>query len=595
MTLFNESDELKKGIEYHQRNNLELAEKSYKLILEKNPHHPLALSLLGTIFIQKEKIKEAVYFFSKSISFDSKQAFSFCNLGIAQYLLKRYKSSLENLNTAIALKFDYAEAFNARGNTLSKLGFIYEALQSYNHALKIDPLFTDAYINRGDLFHNLKDFDNALNNYLKAKEISPNDERILKKCGEFFKENNFFDKAIIEYKELVKISPQNKYALLNLALCYQKIKDFAQAIIHYDLAIKQDGNFIEALNNKALIYQELANYSAALELYKKVLELNNSFVETKLNIGIIKLIFREYYEGWRLYEYRWPDRAKIFPNKPELTNFSLSQKIIYIWAEQGLGDQIIFSSLFFDALKTKNQFFISLDPRLIPIYKRSFSHLGHVKFISANQKFFESKYDFHLPLASLGKFFRNSIQDFNLQPVAYLKANKVQVKSLKMKLKKEGYKICGISWKSKNVDIGKEKSLSLLQLLPILSIPNITFVDLQYGDTNKEKRYILNTYGIEIKSIDEIDNFNDLDGLASLVEACDFIVTTSNITAHLAGALNKKTYLLLPFSLGKIWYWSESLSYSLWYPSIDIYRQTDFAQWDKIINQLSDKLEGLYA
>jgi hypothetical protein len=80
-----------------------------------------------------------------------------------------------------------------------------------------------------------------------------------------------------------------------------------------------------------------------------------------------------------------------------------------------------------------------------------------------------------------------------------------------------------------------------------------------------------------------------------LIEACDFIITTSNITAHLAGALYKKTYLLLPFAFGKIWYWGEVLSHSLWYPSIEIYRQTDSSQWDMIIDQLSKKLEGLYA
>jgi len=147
---------------------------------------------------------------------------------------------------------------------------------------------------------------------------------------------------------------------------------------------------------------------------------------------------------------------------------------------------------------------------------------------------------------------------------------------------------------SQNTEIGKEKSLSLTELLPILSIPNITFINLQYGETKKEINSILNQSGIEIYTIDEIDNFNDLDGFASLVDACDYIVTTGNVTAHIAGALNKKTYLILPFAHGKIWYWGDSSGHSLWYPSIEIIRSPGFDSWDVPINNLSKKLKVLY-
>ena len=108
---------------------------------------------------------------------------------------------------------------------------------------------------------------------------------------------------------------------------------------------------------------------------------------------------------------------------------------------------------------------------------------------------------------------------------------------------------------SKNKAIGKCKSIDLKDFKSILSLPNIDFVDLQYGDTKEEKKSLKDDEGLELIEMADIDNFNDIDKLACLIDVCDFVITTSNVTAHLAGALNKKTYLIVPFTEGRIWYW----------------------------------------
>jgi ADP-heptose:LPS heptosyltransferase len=125
-----------------------------------------------------------------------------------------------------------------------------------------------------------------------------------------------------------------------------------------------------------------------------------------------------------------------------------------------------------------------------------------------------------------------------------------------------------------------------------LKLPFIHFVDLQYGDTDEERSFFKNEFNISITKVDDIDNFNDIDGLASLIDACDFIVTISNVTAHIAGALGKKVYLMVPFDEGKIWYWHDALNISLWYPSIQIFRQTKVGDWSEPINEIKEKIEG---
>ena len=93
-----------------------------------------------------------------------------------------------------------------------------------------------------------------------------------------------------------------------------------------------------------------------------------------------------------------------------------------------------------------------------------------------------------------------------------------------------------------------------------------------------------------LNKIDGIDNFNDIDGLASLIDACDFIVTISNVTAHMAGALGKKVFLLVPYTKGKIWYWHDNLKTSLWYPSIEIFIQSEIGDWKKPISDIKEKI-----
>ena len=135
--------------------------------------------------------------------------------------------------------------------------------------------------------------------------------------------------------------------------------------------------------------------------------------------------------------------------------------------------------------------------------------------------------------------------------------------------------------------------MALRDLMPILSLPNLSFVDLQYGDTSQERQDVKNNFGIEIERLEDIDNFNDIDGLASLIDACDFVVTVSNTTTHLAGALGKKTLLMVPYGHGKISYWHEGRADSLWYPSVRIFTQTVAGDWGSVIAAVVNEIGSI--
>ena len=161
-----------------------------------------------------------------------------------------------------------------------------------------------------------------------------------------------------------------------------------------------------------------------------------------------------------------------------------------------------------------------------------------------------------LPIGDLGSFFLKEKSYFNEAQKSYIVSDKDKNKELQKKINSKNKLKCGISWISKNKEIGSNKSLTLEALKPILSNPNIYFIDLQYNDTSKERENFYKDNDIKINKIEEIDNFKDIDGITSLIDICDFIITISNSNAHISGALGKKTFLLLPKGKGSLWYWT---------------------------------------
>jgi hypothetical protein len=236
-----------------------------------------------------------------------------------------------------------------------------------------------------------------------------------------------------------------------------------------------------------------------------------------------------------------------------------------------------------------------LDKRLIKLYERSFPN---IKFFDIKEKGeINIDFDEHLPIGELGGLFRQNVDSFKNNQ-KYLIADKIRSENIKKIIldKEEKKLLCGITWKSENSKIGKKKSLTLNDLLPIVSNnTKIQFVNLQYGDVEDEIKVFNKNNNTNIINYSEIDNFNDIDGHASLIEACDILVMSSNSSAHIAGALGKKIHLLVPSSRDVLWYWcNNNNSKNLWYPSINIYQQTIPDNWKDEILIINSEIQLNY-
>ena len=487
------------------------------------------------------------------------------------------------------------EVINNLGVIEVNFGNIEEAKRLFEKSLLLNKNQPLILSNLGNIYIELQDNLKAIELFEESLVLNPSSATTHFNLGKAFANLDLYDDSISAYITATKINPIFAKAHMNLGFTYNKIGKYVDAIGSYTASINLDSKVALSFYNRAVAYENSKSFSKAMDDYNSSLSIEPNNPKTNLNKGLLNLLLGNMQEGWVGYDKRLTlnhTENYFASTKPELYDFNLINKRIMIYAEQGLGDQILFCSLIKDAIETNNYLIISLDERLLPLMARSFKNFQNLSFVSNEKKVSDELFDYHLPIGNLGKFFRLTYKDFEVEKKTYLTPDKVKAINLNKRMRGvEGNKVlCGISWKSTKTNAASEKSLNLVDFLPLFKLPNIKFIDLQYGDCENEKNQLQNEYGIKIESVSDIDNYNDIDGLAALIESCDFVVTSSSVTAHLAGAINKKTFLLLPYHFGVSWYWHVDDLQSRWYPAVKIFRQSEYKSWKNPISMVVKEL-----
>ena len=204
----------------------------------------------------------------------------------------------------------------------------------------------------------------------------------------------------------------------------------------------------------------------------------------------------------------------------------------------------------------------------------------------------EENYDSHIAMGSLLRFFRKSEEDFKKGKQNYLKVNQRKSNIFKDKLKKlEFTKIIGISWKSDSKK-NKNKSLSLEEFILGIYTPNVCFVNLQYGDNKNEINNIRKKYNIDIIDFEEVDIYNDIDDFASLIDACDVIVSIENMLFALSGAIGIDSKILLTRNCLCFHGINDLNSY--WLPAQAYFRQNSSGEWKEALSKIKYEIETYY-
>jgi len=580
------ADLFQKGSVLHQQNYLVEAQAIYEKILCIQPDHFDTLQLLGSLLAQIKKYSEAVKYLSKALEINPGDARTLCNQGIVLKELKRFDEALVSYAQAILVNPSYADAFNNQGIVLQELKRFDEALASYDQAIAIEPKFAQAYYNRGIVLQELKRFDEALASYDLAISINPNFVNAYNNKGVILKSLKRFDEALSIYNQAISIKPDHPKTYYNQGKTLQELNRHDEALACYDQAIKIDPNYLEAYNNRGNTLQAIKQFDRALVNYNHAIAIRPDYADAYFNKSTLLILRGDYKEGWQLYEWRWKQKHNINSRRSYkqalwLGNESLINKTLLITMEQGFGDYIQF--IRYALLAEQSGAKVILEAPLL-LMKLTATLKGHFILIESGKSL--PDFDYYCPVVSLPLAFKTSVETIPA-PLSYLYVDEAKKQQWNKRLGKHVMTRIGLVWAG-NPDHTNDRNRSLL-LKQFSSLFTLSF---EFHSLQKDIREVDSQTIMDFPHIyqhqDELQDFSDT---AALVDAMDVIISVDTSVAHLAGAMGKKLWLLLPYLPD--FRWMLNREDSPWYPSARLYRQEKINDWNAPLQKLKNDLKSI--
>ena len=545
----NDDEVFQESVRFHQSGKLNDAQKGFEHLIKKYPNSPDLLNSLGTLNLQLGKDKNGCEYLEKSLKINSNQPMISFNLG---------NSYMHQKN--------YSKAINFLEITITKA-----------------PNYLDAYKKKGELLTNLNNHKAALECFKKAIKLAPEDKVILNGIGVNLLELEDANNALIYFKKCISIDKTIAIFYNNAGLAEYKINAFKESIESFNKAIKLSPTIGYFFSNRGLSYQALKKFDFAIKDFDKCISITPDYPDAYLNKSLINLFMGNYADGWKLYEYRWQSFAKkwgrTYDKKLWLGNESLKNKTIFIYPEQGHGD-FIQCYRYIALLKKMSPKQIIIEVT-IPFYNLIRAQDDELVVINSNNQI--PKFDFYCPIMSLPHAFKTEISSIpNECPYIFL--NDIETKKQRNKSTKSKLKI-GVCWAGNNVHKNDHnRSMSISDMSELFSLP-FEFHSLQ-KEVSQENLAILKKFNV----IDYHHSLNNFTDTAKLIDKIDIIISVDTVISHLAGALGKKTFLLLPDKSSFLW--MEKRDDSPWYPTIKIFRQSTLGDWQTPIKKIKKELKS---
>lgn len=398
--------------------------------------------------------------------------------------------------------------------------------------------------------------------------------------------------------------PQEQSQLLTLmAQLYYRQARFHDSIACYQLGLQMTPEHPTQLLNMAVALEQVGRYVESMGLYRKLLEKDPDHPAVNNNIAINLLRMGEFEAGWPRYEWRWPAAHKEHYQQfaiPRWTGQPLKGKTLLVWAEQGIGDHVMFASILNELRETADDLHYEIYARLDGLFRRSFPSVHFIRREVqgerevAGEKVFQQNWprsDYHIPIGSLPELFRPSLQSFeNRSP--YLISDPEETQSLREDYQRQfpGKRLIGISWrggKTVNTEM-QSRNIAFKYLAPLANHSEIQLIDLQYDSTPEDLANAASC-GVRLHHDERIDPCIDMDKQASQICALDAVISVDNTTVHLAGALGIDTYALLP--LNPNWRWGIRGARAYWYQSVQLFRSRTLGDWHDPIGQVIEAMQ----
>ena len=547
---------------------------------------------MGNIQCDNQMLSAAVTSYKQALQLNPNYTVAHYNLGRAYMLQNMFDEALVAFFQAIKLQPDHLEAHVSAGNSLRELGKFDDAVKYYHLAQELDPDHASTYFNHGVVMHLIGNLDAAINLYQETTLHDPKHTEAYYSQALVLMDQGKYSETILSLEKLFLLNSEHADGYRLQGNAFLALNNPEEAIVAYKSALALDPMKAEIYEMLGVALNDVGLFDDAFAAYMDALAIEPNSELARNNLGKIHWLRKNFKRAFELMESRWVSQGKLIGQKFESNKSSWNGehgKDVFVWKEQGIGDQIMFSSILSELNEKSKKLTVECDERLIPLYERSFSK--KIRFIDDRNKMTETNYDSDIAIGSLPKHFRHNLEDFKCVSEGWLKADPERTRDLRQKLLTDGTnKLIGISWFTNSAGGRSQlRSIPLDMLMGSLTEIDATIVSLQYGDASEERQIEINRDGKSLVKMSKIDTFDDIDGLAALISACDHVISIDNTTVHLAGALGKDTRVLLPAV--KDVRWGESGRESYLYDSVVLYRQIMQGEWADQLDQLINDLK----
>ena len=525
------------AIQHHQAGQLEQAKKKYQEILDTNPQHADSSHLLGLVEYQYGNYVKAIQHIQQAVLISPKQPVFLNNLGNVLKEMGELDRSVQAYQQALEVAPDDAEIHNNLGVTLKEMGELDRSVQAYQQALEINPQYAEAHNNLGNVLKEMDQLDESIHAYQKALKINPQYVEVYNNLGNVLKEMDQLDESIHAYQKAIQIQP----------------------------------DYVEAHINLGVVLREQVRLKESIQAHQQAIQIQPDYDEAHINLAITFLLQGQLTAGWK--EFEWRRSRKRDFKRPLWDGTPLNGKSILIYAEQGFGDTIQFVR-YIDLLPDANTIIIVFCQ---PELKTLFKSMDRIDTLVTKGEDIPNS-DVHVPLLSLPYMFNTTLNTIPAR-IPYLYPNP-KADSVFHLDGSHDLKI-GIVWAGRPTHADdNNRSIDLKWFKCLLDIRNCEFFSLQVG----ERREDIKQHGHHRTIKDLGKQFTDFHHTALAILQLDLVISVDTAVAHLAGALGKPVWTLLPFIPD--WRWMLNRSDSPWYPSMTLFRQRKRGDWHSVFQEI---------
>jgi tetratricopeptide (TPR) repeat protein len=557
---FNLGQSLNEAVALQRQGRLRDAEKIYTRVLKAAPEHFDALNLLGTVKAQLGRMGEAHRLLSAAVKLNPRAPAAWANLGQVLQALKRDQEALECYDKARALAPENIDILNNRANALLSLGRPQEALAEFRQVLARVPHHAEARLN----------------------------------CGIAHAALGFPEEAVAEFDRALSIVPGHPVAHYNRGIALYDLGRYAAAAAAHDRALAAAPDHAGAWLHRGRALAALNRLDDAITSYGKATAIRKDDADAQFMESLALLTLGDYRRGFAKYEARWRRSGMPAPRgrgRPLwLGDYPLARKTVLIHAEQGLGDTIQFARYVPLLAEGGARVVLEVQSELTALMARL---EGAATVIARGEA--PPPFDVHCPLGSLPLAFKTEPSTVPAN-IPYLSADDAHLAKWSGRIGALEPPRIAMTWSGNASHINdRNRSLAFARLAPLFPPP---YPPPLAGEGREGARFV--SIQREVRGEDlaalaaerrvthiggELENFADT---AAVIALCDLVITVDTAVAHLAGAMGRPVWVLIPFAPD--WRWTLDGEVSPWYPTARLFRQTSLGDWDGVIERVGHEL-----